>query len=98
MPWAHSSADLQAYEEVLPPGQEDSFIKVLWDRIAERLENLESEFESLLMVGAVKVQNVSSFLIIEQEAPLRARFVGDRSYFNMVVEILDAHLILRIGS
>ena len=30
------------------------------------------------------------FLIIDQEEPLRARFVGDRYYFNMVVEILDA--------
>jgi len=30
------------------------------------------------------------FLLIDQEAPLRARFVGDRPYFNMVVELLDA--------
>ena len=78
-------------EEVLPPGQDDSFIKVLWDRIAEQLENLESEFEVVSHGGSCKKYRMSHpFLIIEQEAPLRARFVGDRSYFNMVVEILDA--------
>ena len=31
-------------EELVPPSQEDSFIKVLRERIAERLENLESDF------------------------------------------------------
>ena len=55
-------------EEVLPPGQEVSFIKVLWDRIAERLENLESEFEITSYGGICKKYRMSHpFLIIAQE-------------------------------
>jgi hypothetical protein len=63
----------------------------LWDRVVEQLEVLESEFEVASKgEGRRTYRMAPPILIIEREAPLRARYVGDRAYFNAVVELLGA--------
>jgi len=80
-------------EAFLPPRQEARARarELLVGRISEQLEVLESEFEI-----ASKGQGRKTFrmappaLIVEREVPLRAKYVGDRSYMNQVIELIDA--------
>jgi len=60
-------------------------------RVGEQLEILESQFEVASRGEGRRTYRMSPpILIIEREAPLRARYVGDRAYFNVVVELLGA--------
>lgn len=78
-------------EALLPPDQEVGMAKSLMKRVGEVLEVLEAEFEiSSLGVGRRTYRMAPPILIIERETPLRARYVGDRAYFNSVVELLGA--------
>jgi len=78
-------------EALLPPDQESRSSKGLRERIVEQLEILESEFEITSKGESRKSYRMAPpTLIIEREAPLRAKYVGDRAYFNAVVELLDA--------
>ena len=76
---------------LLPPSQEARARELLVGRISELLEVLESEFEI-----ASKGEGRKSFrmappaLIVEWEVPLRAKYIGDRAYMNVVIELLDA--------
>lgn len=76
---------------LLPPDQDVGGARGLWDRVVEQLEVLESEFEVASKgEGRRTYRMAPPILIIEREAPLRARYVGDRAYFNAVVELLAA--------
>lgn len=76
---------------LLPPDQEAGGVKGLMDRVKEQLEVLESEFEVASKgEGRRSYRMASPILIIERESPLRAKYVGDRAYFNAVVELLGA--------
>lgn len=78
-------------EALLPPDQEVRGANGLRERVVEQLEALESEFEIATKGEGRKSYRMSPpILIIEREAPLRAKYVGDRAYFNTVVELLDA--------
>lgn len=78
-------------EALVPPDQETGGARGLWDKILEQLALLESEFEVTSRGGGRKSYRMAPpVLIIERETPLRARYVGDRAYFNVVVELLDA--------
>lgn len=78
-------------EALLPPDQESGGAKGLRERVVEQLEVLESEFEITSKgEGRKSYRMAPPILIIEREAPLRAKYVGDRAYFNAVVELLDA--------
>ncbi|WP_157665326.1 hypothetical protein [Cyanobium sp. NIES-981] len=78
-------------EALLPPDQEVVGEKGLRERVIEQLEALESEFEIASSGESRKSYRMGApSLIIESEAPLRAKYVGDRAYFTTVVELLDA--------
>lgn len=78
-------------EAFLPPDQESGGTKGLRERVLEQLEVLESEFEVASKGESRKSYRMAPpILIIEREAPLRAKYVGDRAYFYAVVELLDA--------
>jgi hypothetical protein len=78
-------------EALLPPDQEVVGTKALRERVVEQLELLESEFEIASRGEGRKTYRMAPpNLIIEREAPLRAKYVGDRAYFNAVVELLGA--------
>jgi hypothetical protein len=78
-------------EALLPPDQDVGGARGLWDRVVEQLDVLESEFEVASRgEGRRTYRMAPPILIIEREAPLRARYVGDRAYFNAVVELLGA--------
>lgn len=78
-------------EALLPPDQKSGDSKELRDRIKVQLEVLESEFEITSKgEGRKSYRMAPPTLIIEREAPLRAKYVGDRAYLNAVVELLDA--------
>ena len=78
-------------EALLPPDQEGGGAKGLMERVGEQLEVLESEFEVASKgEGRRTYRMAPPVLIIEREAPLRAQYVGDRAYFNAVVELLSA--------
>lgn len=78
-------------EALVPPDQETYGARDLWDRVVEQLEILESEFEVASKGEGRKSYRMSPpILIIERETPLRAKYVGDRAYFNVVVELLGA--------
>ena len=78
-------------EALLPPDQEVVGTKVLRERVVEQLELLESEFEIASRGEGRKTYRMAPpNLIIEREAPLRAKYVGDRAYFNAVIELLCA--------
>lgn len=78
-------------EALLPPDQDVGGARGLWDRVVEQLEVLESEFEVASRgEGRRTYRMAPPVLIIEREAPLRAKYVGDRAYFNAVVELLGA--------
>jgi hypothetical protein len=78
-------------DALVPPHQETGGAKWLRERIVEQLELLESEFEIASKgEGRKSYRMAPPILIIEREAPLRAKYVGDRAYFNAVVELLDA--------
>lgn len=78
-------------EALLLPGQDVGGAKGLWDRVVEQLEALESEFEIASRgEGRRTYRMAPPILIIERDAPLRGRYVGDRAYFNAVVELLAA--------
>jgi len=63
----------------------------LWGRIVEQLEILESEFEVASKGEGRRTYRMAlPVLIVDREAPLRAKYVGDRGYFNAVVELLGA--------
>jgi len=78
-------------EALIPPYQESEGARGLWDKVVEQLAHLEGEFEVTSRGDCRKSYRMAPpVLIIEREAPLCARFVGDRAYFNVVVELLDA--------
>lgn len=78
-------------ESLLPPDQDSGVAKGLMKRVGEQLEILESEFEVASRgEGRRTYRMAPTILIIERETPLRARYVGDRAYFNAVVELLGA--------
>lgn len=78
-------------EALLPPDQESGGSKGLRERIVEQLDVLQSEFEITSKgEGRKSYRMAPPALIIEREAPLRAKYVGDRAYFKVVVELLDA--------
>jgi hypothetical protein len=78
-------------EALFPPDQESRGARGLRERVAEQLEVLESEFEIAAKgEGRKSYRMAPPTLIIEREVPLRAKYVGDRAYFNTVVELLDA--------
>lgn len=78
-------------EPLLPPDQEAGWAKGLMERVKEQLEHLESEFEIESKGEGRKTYRMAPpILIIEREAPLRAKYVGDRAYFNLVVGLLGA--------
>lgn len=78
-------------EALIPPNQETEGARGLWDKVVEQLAKLESEFEVTSRGdGRTSYRMAPPVLIIEREAPLRARYVGDRAYFNVVVKLLDA--------
>lgn len=78
-------------ESLLAPEQVIGVKRTLWVRVEEQLEILESEFEVASKGKNRKTYKMSPpTLIIEREAPLRARYVGDRAYFNTVVVLLGA--------
>jgi hypothetical protein len=78
-------------EALLPPDQNVGGTRGLCDQVVEQLEVLESEFEVASKgEGRRTYRMAPPILIIEREAPLRARYVGDRAYFNAVVELLGA--------
>ena len=78
-------------EALLPPNEEGEGAKVLRQRVEEQLEVLESEFEVVSKGEGWKSYIMASpILIIEREAPLRAKYIGDRAYFYAVVELLHA--------
>jgi len=78
-------------DALVPPDQESGGAKWLRERVIEQLEVLESEFEIASKgEGRRSYRMVPPILIIERESPLRAKYVGDRAYFNAVVELLDA--------
>jgi hypothetical protein len=78
-------------EALLPPDQESGGSKGLRERIVEQLDVLQSEFEITSKgEGRKSYRMAPPALIIEREAPLRAKYVGDRAYFSVVVELLDA--------
>jgi hypothetical protein len=78
-------------DALLPPDQENRGAKSLRERVVEQLELLESEFEIASKgEGRKSYRMAPPVLIIEREAQLRAKYVGDRAYFNAVVELLDA--------
>lgn len=78
-------------EALLPPDQDVGGARGLWDRVVEQLEVLEGEFEVASRGEGRKTYRMAQpILLIEREAPLRARYVGDRAYFNAVVELLGA--------
>lgn len=76
---------------LVPPDQEAGRARALWNRVVEQLEFLESEFEVASKGDGRKSYRMAPpVLIIESEAPLRLKYVGDRAYFNVVVELLGA--------
>ena len=76
---------------LLKPDQESGGMKGLMERVREHLEDLESDFEVASKgEGRRTYRMAQPNLIIEREAPLRAKYVGDRAYFNAVVELLGA--------
>lgn len=78
-------------EALLPPDQDVGGARGLWGRVVEQLEVLESEFEVASKgEGRRTYRMAPPVLIIEREAPLRAKYAGDRAYLNAVVELLSA--------
>ena len=78
-------------EALIPPDQEREGTRGLWDKVVEQLALLESEFEVTARGSGRKSYRMAPpVLLVEREAPLRGRFVGDRAYFNVVVELLEA--------
>lgn len=78
-------------EALLPPDQDVGGARGLWGRVVEQLEVLESEFEVASKGEGRRTYRMAlPVLIVEREAPLRAKYVGDRAYFNAVVELLGA--------
>ena len=78
-------------EGLVPPDQEAGGARAVWNRVLEQLEILESESEVASKgVGRKTYRMAAPVLIIESEAPLRLKYVGDRAYFNVIVEILGA--------
>ena len=78
-------------EALVPPDQQTGRAKALWNRVVEQLELLESEFEVTSKGDARKTYRMAHpVLIIESEVPLRLKYVGDRAYFDVVVELLGA--------
>lgn len=76
---------------LLSPSQDAKAVGLLAKRIDEQLEVLESEFEIASKGEGRKTFRMAlPALIVEREAPLRAKFVGDRAYMNEVIELLDA--------
>lgn len=78
-------------EGLLPPSQEVASTAGLRERITEQLDVLESEFEISSIGERRKAYRMAPpVLIIERESPLRLKYVGDRAYFNTVVNLLNA--------
>lgn len=78
-------------EALLPPNQDAGAGQSLIKRIGEQLEVLQSEFEITSKGEGRKIFRMAPpTLIVEREAPLRAKYVGDRAYINEVIELLDA--------
>jgi len=78
-------------EALVPPDQETGRSRALWNRVVEQLERLESEFEVASKGDGRKSYRIAPpVLIIESEVPLRLKYVGDRAYFDVVVELLGA--------
>lgn len=75
----------------LPPNSDEVQRQVLAKRVGEQIQVLESEFEIVSKGDARRIyQMATPSLIVQRDTPLRAKFVGDRAYFNEVVEALEA--------
>jgi len=78
-------------EALAPPNQDALAGQSLVKRIGEQLEVLQSEFEIASKGEGRKIFRMAPpSLIVEREAPLRAKYVGDRAYMNDVIELIDA--------
>jgi hypothetical protein len=78
-------------EALTPPNQDARAGQTLVRRIGEQLEVLQSEFEIASKGEGRKIFRMAPpTLIVEREAPLRAKYVGDRAYISEVIEQLDA--------
>ena len=78
-------------EALTPPNQDVRAGQSLVKRIGEQLEVLQSEFEIASKGEERKIFRMAPpSLIVEREAPLRAKYVGDRAYINDVIKLIDA--------
>lgn len=79
-------------EELLEPKQDAAVVEALAKQVREQLNVLESEFEISSKPAGRKIYRMAPpSLIVEREAPLRAKYVGDRAYFSEVIELLEAN-------
>lgn len=79
-------------EELLEPKQDLGVAEGLAKQVREQLNVLESDFEITSRPAGRKIYRMAPpSLIVEREAPLRAKYVGDRAYFNEVIELLEAN-------
>lgn len=78
-------------EAFTAPSQDARAGQSLAKRVGEQIEVLQSEFEITSNGHGRKIYRMAPpSLIVEREAPLRAKYVGDRAYINEVIELLHA--------
>jgi len=78
-------------QALITPDLDAGATKGIAKQVYEQLEVLVSEFEISSKGKGRKIYRMSSpSLILEREAPLRARYIGDRAYFSEVIELLSA--------
>lgn len=78
-------------EGLVAPHQNPKASRTLMERVKEQLGILEGEFEILSKGEVRKIYRIAPpSLIAESDKPLRAKYVGDRAYFQQVLELIDA--------
>jgi len=78
-------------EALTQPNQDARVGQSLAKRVGEQIEVLQSEFEIASKGEGRKIYRMAPpTLIVERDAPLRAKYAGDRAYINEVIELLDA--------
>lgn len=78
-------------EGLLPPNQNPKTAENLIMQVRLQLDRLEGEFEIVSKAESRKLYRIAPpTLIIVTDKPLRAKYVGDRAYFDQVVELISA--------
>jgi hypothetical protein len=81
---------LDRIEGVLAPNQNQNIVSKIMERVSDQLKVLEQEFEVISTGDTRRIYSMAApSLIIQREEPFLAKYVGDRAYLELVIELID---------